>query len=1088
MGMGNAYPLDIAARAANLTERLRVVAAAGGEAAVRDTTVELDAFDRWKTDTLAGKLADKFHQESLHRGRPPQHTKDELAGVLSAYRRLELALDTADDDVRALLGELQSAWLPTYRAALDAHDAARDGERTDAQAGEEPGWRAFDVYYGRLAKACEPFLRELGRGLDAARGTAQGENTALSPQLAEDIQRHLLDRFELSVAWAVEADANVHCTQAGIDKAEATREDYLAYLDTTFSDSAAYHRFYLKFPVLGRWLAHTTALLTAFGRDLFDSLAADAQAIGTEFFGQPITAFTSLRLGDSDPHAGARTVARVSVVLADGRTGEFFYKPRSVRSEAALQDVLARLADDGVVDFATRPVLPRDGYGYEALIPAGRNRVETPEEVTRIYRELGGYLALFYVLGGSDLHFENVIVADGHAFVCDAETVLGVHPQGRAQSEGTLLDSVFKTGLLEWPRAASPGEEAAAEMRISGYAGGEGYDVPVPVARRTGEGLSFAASVVHKTGVHVETSASNRVYLGEELVRPEDHVESIMEGFNRVYDWFAEDPDASVDYLMETFSWVTARFINWGTQIYAQLLSAARHPRCLTEPLEVDLLANTVRTFPRTWDADGVLAGREVAAMWQMDVPLFTAAAHARQLVHGHSDPLPARLDSSPIDHAAARIRRLSERNREQQSQYIAASLSTGEISSPAFVATSLDYAARIGSRLCDELRAPAASAPWTSYQLSGESLAEVDIEADLYQGSAGVVLFLAYLDQLVPRPEYRKAARQALDHVLVHWDRDRLGAFAGLGGVVYLLTHLHRLWGDEELLDLAVRLSDELPARIDEDRHFDILHGAAGLIPVLLGLARETGGHGIEHAHRCAEHLLRHAEDDGTTLSWPPSAADETYGNLTGFSHGSGGIGWALIQLGRHTGRPDYIEAGRKAFAYEDRHVDEQEKDWYDLRINNGSAVKGARHFSNAWCNGAAGIGLARISSWAALDRSDEQLLRDAQQALSATLRNFPRLKNHTLCHGTSGNAELLLRFARLSDEPAFQLEANVQVQALWRSLDEAGGGAGGGSADFFPGLMIGISGFGMHFLRLADPDRVPSVLLLDPPSHHEQ
>ena len=28
----------------------------------------------------------------------------------------------------------------------------------------------------------------------------------------------------------------------------------------------------------------------------------------------------------------------------------------------------------------------------------------------------------------------------------------------------------------------------------------------------------------------------------------------------------------------------------------------------------------------------------------------------------------------------------------------------------------------------------------------------------------------------------------------------------------------------------------------------------------------------------------------------------------------------------------------------------------------------------------------------------------------------------------------------------------------------------------------MLGLSGFGMHFLRLARPDRVPSVLLLDP------
>jgi len=98
-------------------------------------------------------------------------------------------------------------------------------------------------------------------------------------------------------------------------------------------------------------------------------------------------------------------------------------------------------------------------------------------------------------------------------------------------------------------------------------------------------------------------------------------------------------------------------------------------------------------------------------------------------------------------------------------------------------------------------------------------------------------------------------------------------------------------------------------------------------------------------------------------------------------------------------------------------------------------------------------------------------------------TTRNFPRLRNDTLCHGRSGNAELLLRFSELRDETAFRLEANVQVQSQWRNFDDIQSGVAEESGNFFPGLMLGISGFGMHYLRLAYPDRVPSVLLLDPP-----
>src|SRR5262249_32922965 len=153
---------------------------------------------------------------------------------------------------------------------------------------------------------------------------------------------------------------------------------------------------------------------------------------------------------------------------------------------------------------------------------------------------------------------------------------------------------------------------------------------------------------------------------------------------------------------------------------------------------------------------------------------------------------------------------------------------------------------------------------------------------------------------------------------------------------------------------------------------------------------------------------------------SWPRSDPGEAVANLTGFSHGAAGIGWALIQLGSLVDDPVYIDAGRRAFAYEARHFDEAEQDWYDLRTSPGGARPDGTLFANAWCTGAAGIGLSRIASWATLGGDDELLLREAHQALAATMRNFPRLMNDTLCHGRTGNAELFLRFAVQRDEPA--------------------------------------------------------------------
>ncbi|GAA4056599.1 type 2 lanthipeptide synthetase LanM family protein [Actinomadura miaoliensis] len=1060
------FPLDIAARAANLSEQSQVVSALGAA----DGAPPLTEFDRWRIGRLADRLAGRFHKESTRRPGAARHTRDSLTELLTEYRRHELTLTGCDDDLGRVLTDLQREWLPTYEAAL------RGLERAGDRAAEE-SWRGFDTYYGRLAIACEPFLTELGRRLGGALAEEPGRPAlVIDPQVVDDFQAHLLGRFELALAWAVEADAKAYCALHGIDPEHATQEDYLAYLDKTFADTASYHRFFLEFPVLGRWLAHVTELLAGHGREMIARLRADAGAVAEAFFGRPITRVRTVRLGRSDMHAGARSVAIVDVTLADGAEESFVYKPRCIRGEAALQELLARLRDEDVLGYAPRAVLPRDGYGYEALIPSGRNRVETRAQAEHVYAELGGYLAIFYILGGGDLHFENVLVADGHAFICDCETVLGALPKGQPRPSGTLMDSVFKTGLIEWPTAASADDTG---IRLSGYSGGASYQLPMPVPQVNDRRISFAAAVTHRTGVRVEPGAPNRVFVGDELTRAEDFTDAIRAGFDRVYRWFQEAPERAIECVTGLFAGTRVRFINWSTQVYAQLLVAARHPKCLMEPLEVDLLVNTVRTFPRNWDADGVLPPWELASMWRLDVPMFTVDAGGDRLVHDHRDEVAATLAATPLDHAAARIRRLSARNRAQQDQYIAAGLSGGDVTSPDFAATCVEQASAVGLRLCRMLREPG-RAPWTSYVITGDGKAEIDIEGDLYTGSAGIAFFLAHLNEADPRPEFRRAAERALAHALDTRERGRIGAFAGLGGLIYVLTHLHHLWDDRALLDRAVQLCDEAAELIEQDRHFDVFHGVAGLIPVLLGLADATGGHGLDHAHRCAAHLLRHAQADGDTLSWPNPDPDTVAANLTGLSHGAGGIGWALIMLGCRDDRAGYVDAGRRAFAYEARHFDQDEQDWYDLRRIAGGRFRNGRHYANAWCNGAAGIGMTRIHSWALLGKDDDTMLHEARQALTATMRGFPRLMNDSLCHGRSGNAELFLRFAELSDEPAFRMEANVQAQAQWRNLEDARPGPESG---FFPGLMLGLAGFGMHFLRLARPESTPSALLLDPP-----
>jgi lantibiotic modifying enzyme len=102
---------------------------------------------------------------------------------------------------------------------------------------------------------------------------------------------------------------------------------------------------------------------------------------------------------------------------------------------------------------------------------------------------------------------------------------------------------------------------------------------------------------------------------------------------------------------------------------------------------------------------------------------------------------------------------------------------------------------------------------------------------------------------------------------------------------------------------------------------------------------------------------------------------------------------------------------------------------------------------------------------------------------ALASTLAHgFDR--NHCLCHGDLGNAELFLQAAEIfPDGGRWRAEAKRAGDRVLASITEHGWRSGLPRWVEVPGLMTGLAGIGYGLLRLAVPERIPSVLLLDPP-----
>jgi lantibiotic biosynthesis protein len=352
------------------------------------------------------------------------------------------------------------------------------------------------------------------------------------------------------------------------------------------------------------------------------------------------------------------------------------------------------------------------------------------------------------------------------------------------------------------------------------------------------------------------------------------------------------------------------------------------------------------------------------------------------------------------------------------------------------------------------------------------------------------VALFLAQLfavtDDLAVRRTALGGIWQALERaeaVALHRSR---GFYTGWAGLVFVAARLSSLLCEEALLDRARQLVYSA-ANVDDDSHeFDLLAGSAGTIAGLVALRGIIEGtFCLDFAERLADELLQAADKSAAGYSWRSSGLPANC-RLTGFSHGTAGIGYALLELFQATGASKYREAAIQAFQYERYWFDARTGNWPDFRRVSAPGKRNKRHltFATHWCHGAPGIALSRLRAYELM--GDEvckaeaiTALHTTHEALKQALQSGPG--DFSLCHGLAGNAEALrYGFRVLGPERAQDeaLAAAVAQVGRERYATRPGAPWPGETGGETPGLMLGLAGTGYFYLRLNNA-AIPSILI---------
>jgi type 2 lantibiotic biosynthesis protein LanM len=358
-------------------------------------------------------------------------------------------------------------------------------------------------------------------------------------------------------------------------------------------------------------------------------------------------------------------------------------------------------------------------------------------------------------------------------------------------------------------------------------------------------------------------------------------------------------------------------------------------------------------------------------------------------------------------------------------------------------------------------------------------------LDADFYDGTAGIAFFMASLFEVTEDPLHRKLALGALHHALRYADQlkeDSLGFYLGQAGVVYSAVEVGERLGEDKWVDAGVALMKEVMKIPLQPGKIDLVNGAAGALLTAIYLEKKKlPGPWMDYIRKVADWLLEQGQEQSGTLSW--DTMEEVAANLTGFAHGAAGLATVLLEAYEVTEDNAYREAAEKAIAYENERFHEAAQNWPDYRQ---MQVGGEPAFAWAWCHGAPGIGLSRLKAWQVLQ--DDRYKEDALRALRASeQQNRPTpWSNYSLCHGLFGNAELALMATEILDDNQYLKQPyELARYCIDHYLDPGIPVPNGAFQDWYnPGLMLGLSGMGYYFLRLADPVRFPSVLMISQPN----
>jgi lantibiotic modifying enzyme len=375
---------------------------------------------------------------------------------------------------------------------------------------------------------------------------------------------------------------------------------------------------------------------------------------------------------------------------------------------------------------------------------------------------------------------------------------------------------------------------------------------------------------------------------------------------------------------------------------------------------------------------------------------------------------------------------------------------------------------------------------------------------ADLYSGTAGVVLFFLELHRATGARADLDAATAGADALLASLDaQSETGLYTGLAGIGFVLAETGKATGAAKHREGARRVVALLAARarasgdgVDWNATTDIIGGTAGIGLFLLYAARELD---LPDARALAVRAGRRPLAQGTPeaggLKWAMTPGEPLH--LPNFSHGTAGIAYFLASLYQATHDRAFLDGALAGASYL-KAVAETEGDMC-LVFHHEPDDAGRKLFYLGWCHGPAGTGRLWYRLWQVTgDRAWLEWTHKSARAIVASgipEKQTPGFWNNvSQCCGSAGVAEFFLALHRATGDAAYLAHARRVSAQLVATATHDGAGTRWIQAEHRTkptevlaqtGWMQGAAGIGAWFVHLDAFERgaAPPIRLPDSP-----